>query len=191
MPSELIPNSQGGTNHWVLCKSRGVSRDGGSEQSLQRGCSTTAILTMPNISIYSRDALLSLCSMGTTPPVDLLQAVKVPPPCRAQQQRRGKRGGILQRLRHRSSRPCCWACYSAMHDPCGVKWTSFGITREHVSSTGSRACWCSQRLGSIWIFKTPSLSWRDSLLSARTLRGSVVGESFVSVSMTGYAGVTP
>lgn len=141
---------------------------------------------MPNISIYSRDALLSLCSMGTTPRADLLEAVKVPPPRKAQQRRRGKRGGIRQHLCHRSSRPRCWACYSAMHDPCGVKWTSFGITQEHVLSTGSRACWCSQKLGSIWIFQTPSSSWKDSLLSVRTgmtLRGSVVGESSADVEL--------
>ncbi len=53
---------------------------------------------------YTRDALLSLRSTGTTPPVDLPKVVRAQP-ARNRQWRRGRRGGVRQRLRRRRNRP--------------------------------------------------------------------------------------
>ncbi len=48
---------------------------------------------------YTRDALLSLHPAVSTPPTDLLEAVKVQQARRGRLRRRGRRGGVRQRLR--------------------------------------------------------------------------------------------
>lgn len=56
---------------------------------------------------YARDVLMSLCCTGAVPPADLLEAVRIQPPCweRKRPCRRGRRGGIRQRLCQRGSKP--------------------------------------------------------------------------------------
>ncbi|KAK0133035.1 hypothetical protein N1851_031594 [Merluccius polli] len=53
---------------------------------------------------YSKHALMSLRPTGLIPPADLPDDLKIQP-ARGRQRRRGRRGGIRQRLRRRGNRP--------------------------------------------------------------------------------------
>lgn len=76
----------------------------------------------------------------------------------------------------------CKACYSATSDRWRAKWRSSVLTAKFASSTGNQAWLCSQKLGSIKIFLTLSLSWRASLSSKQTeqsCQGRAEGAGFV------------